>query len=177
MKKKPKLFSFSRETEVNHVNAMVKDAEKREILYKMIDSFIEVIEKEQLTERTLSPFIEGLKTNDTFVWGVAGSRLVQLSHQYEIASKELKKLVSDKSANIRFRVIANLVGNPPLSLAKEILQEGLRDKSKKVREKTADVISSLKLTDLQECLKMQLEIEKDDDVKSSIQFALERITK
>jgi hypothetical protein len=49
---------------------MVVEPEKREILY-------EIIEKEKLTIKTLEPFIKGLKTNDKYVWDVAGSRLVK----------------------------------------------------------------------------------------------------
>ncbi|MEH7355143.1 HEAT repeat domain-containing protein [Neobacillus drentensis] len=176
MNKKPKLFSFSRETEEKHINAMVVEPEKREILYEIIDSFIEIIEKEKLNAKSLEPFIQGLKTNDKYVWDVAGSRLVKLSHYYDEASKVIKELANDKSVNIRYRVIASLEGHPPLSLAKELLQEGLRDKSKKVRAKTADVIFLLKLTELQDSLKIQLANEKDNDVKNSIQFALKEIT-
>lgn len=138
--KKPKLFSFSRESEIKHVNAMVVEPEKRQMLYEMIDSFIEIIEEEKLTIKTLEPFIKGLKTNDKYVWDVAGSRLVKLSHYYDEALQAIKELSNDKSANIRFRVIASLEGHPPMSLAKELLQAGLRDKSKIVRAKTADVI-------------------------------------
>ncbi len=93
MDKKPKLFSFSRETEINHVNAMIKDTTKRELLYSMVDSFIEIIEKEKIIKETLDPFIQGLKTNDKYLWGVAGDRLVMLAHHYQEAEYELKQRI------------------------------------------------------------------------------------
>jgi hypothetical protein len=51
-----KLFSFARETEINHVDKMTGDPAERELLYPVIDAFIEIIQTETLTSENLLPF-------------------------------------------------------------------------------------------------------------------------
>lgn len=176
MNKKSVLFSFSQEREYASVDFYISNEQYKQEVYRMIDAFIAIIETNDIREETLQPFVAGMRSKDSYVWGVAGRRLAQLSHYSNEAEEILLGLTKDSQATIRFRIAATLVSFPTETVIQSVLSHALIDKSKKVRMKAADSIYSLKRKDFLTYVEELLQKENDSDVQKTFRFVLAQVT-
>lgn len=131
--RKPRLFSFGRETELANLDAWVEDPDQRRLLVDVVDAFIEVSRTRKLTEQNLAPIVEASAHPADTVRALALSRLVVMAHYFDDAREALAHLAENPSADVRRFVAASLANAPEASqdallpLLREDSEPGVRD--------------------------------------------------
>ena len=107
--------------------------------YDIVDVLYNIVETHSLGGSELKILVESMKSRFKFVYESAGRRLVQLSHYFPEAGTALLGLMKHPKAIVRVRVVQAIWSDiPPKEITDQILSLGYRDKSKKVRQFTAD---------------------------------------
>ena len=122
--RKPRLFSFGRETELANLDAWVEDPEQQQLLVAVVDAFIEVTRTRKLTAENLAPIVVASAHPADTVRALALSRLVVMAHYFDDAHEALVALARNPSPAVRRFVAASLANAPENS--RESLLPALR---------------------------------------------------
>ncbi len=147
---------FSR---LNKSNLIYKD-----LISSIIDSIYEIKNTKTIMVNQIDIFKEGLcQPNEIIFFDLSGKYLIQLLDYDDRIEKLILDLSTDKSSRTRFNIITLMLYKPNDKLIEVILKNGLKDKSFKVREKSADTILRLEKHNLLDELSNQITVEKDKD--------------
>lgn len=171
-RKKPRLFSFSRDVELAHVEEVVTDPGERAVLEAMIDAFLEICRVQAVTDETLDAVAAAARHASPYVRGVGITRLTVLAHWFDRAVIVLRTLLADPDEGLRLFVAAALP-NTPDTVATELLEQALRDGSWKVRKTAAQACSAFPAPALVPVLDAALARETDARVKVPLRLARE----
>jgi len=117
----------------------IKNPETLVEYFKVLDAIYSVVNSKALVDSDLEALSESMESRFTVVYQAAGRRLVQLAHYFPEAGAALLKVMNNSKAAVRVRVVQALWTDiPPKEIVDEILELGEKDKSKNVREFTAD---------------------------------------
>lgn len=139
--RKPRLFSFGRETELANLDAWVDDAEQRALLVRVVDAFIEISRTRKLEDENLAPIAEAAAHPADTVRALALSRLVVMAHYFDEARSTLAELAEHPSAPVRQFVASSLV-NAPETSRDTLLPTLLADNEPTVREAARSVAAT-----------------------------------
>lgn len=166
-----KLIAFSRETEVAAIDCAVQDERKRQLLYRVLDEFLRIVDSDTLAAGQLEPFLSAMHEGDEAVWGRAGGRLSQLAHRFPAAASAIMELLAHPKWRPRFNVTA-LASELPEPVALLVLERSLADRSERVREKAADMALQGEFTAAIPLLESALAGETNPAIRGSIDLAI-----
>jgi hypothetical protein len=171
-RKKPRLFSFSREVEVANFEEVVTDPGERRVLEGMVDAFLEICRVQSVTTETLAAVAEAARHPAAYVRGVGITRLTVLAHWFEPAVAVLSSLLEDPDEGLRVFAAAALP-NTPDTVAASLLERALRDPSWRVRKTAAQSCSAFPSPGLVPVLDAALASEADARVRVMLGLARE----
>jgi hypothetical protein len=171
-RKKPRLFSFSRDVELAHVEEVVTDPGERRVLEAMIDAFLEICRVQSVTDDTLAAVTAAARHPSPYVRGVGITRLTVLAHWFEPAVQVLGSFLDDADEGLRLFATAALP-NTPDAVATHLLERALRDPSWRVRKTAAQACSAFPAPALLPLLDLALAREPDARVKVVLSLARE----
>jgi hypothetical protein len=169
-RKKPRLFSFSREVEIGNFEDVITDPEDRRALEAVVDAFIEICRSQNVTPETLMPIARGSRHRSAYVRGVAITRLTVLTHYFDEAMGVLEQVARDPDEEVRLYACA-AVPNTPDGVAVPLIERALGDESWRVRKAAAQAAGALAAKALLPILLGRLERESDARVKIQLNLA------
>ena len=169
-RKKPRLFSFSREVELSHVEEVVTDPGERAVLEAMIDAFLEICRAQDVTPATLGAIAAAARHPSAYVRGAGITRLTVLTHWFDAAVPLLGALLEDPEEGLRLFATAALP-NTPDPVAVPMLERALADPSWRVRKTAAQACSAFPAPALAPVIAAALARETDARVRVLLDLA------
>ncbi|MEZ4317543.1 MAG: HEAT repeat domain-containing protein [Myxococcota bacterium] len=169
-RKRPRLFSFGRETELANLDAWVEDGAQRALLVEVIDAFIEITRTRKLAIENLAPIVSAAVHPSVNVRAIGVTRLVVLSHYFEEALQAFGGLVGHADPGVRLYACASLANAPEEALP-DLLGRFLVDPSWEVRKSAAQVCTSSKSDALLALVEERLLVERDARVRVVLELA------
>jgi hypothetical protein len=125
-------FILSRESECAAIDRAVRDPVKRQMLYKMVDAVLRVVESGAVSSGELSLILAGLEVTDEAVWSRAAGWLAKLHAFKPELSATLHELSRHRSATVRGHLCACL-NYFSKEIAVKYLRGFLCDRSARIR--------------------------------------------
>ncbi|MBX2797308.1 MAG: HEAT repeat domain-containing protein [Myxococcales bacterium] len=171
-RRKPRLFSFSRDVELANFDEVVTDPGDRDALSAVIDAFIEIAETKTVTDDDLESLAAGARHPSEYVRGVAITRLTVLTHYFAQAVDLLDELTSDPDESVRLFAVS-AAANTPAHVGQPAVARALSDSSWRVRKAAAQTAGAVAWPDLLPSLTARTEHEPDARVRVVLQLAVE----
>ncbi|MFY8019690.1 MAG: hypothetical protein ACOVP1_00780 [Bacteroidia bacterium] len=181
---KPLLFSFDIETEYKNIDQWLSENKryaKRDLeteanlLRQITKDFIDIIETKVLTEKQLDNLVNAIELGGSGVWESATNKLELLSYHFENAKKRIIECMKTTSSNTVERMLNCISEHFTTTELVEIFTITFRNKSKKVKIKTANIALDLRKEELIPFLKDELSKQSDNKVLEVIQFAIDNM--
>jgi hypothetical protein len=169
-RKKPRLFSFSREVEIGNYDELLSEPEERRALEAVVDAFIEICRTQAVSPRTLLPIARGSRHRSAYVRGIAITRLTVLTHYFDEALDVLEQVARDADEEVRLYACAALP-NTPDGVGVPLIERALADDSWRVRKAAAQAAGALMAAALGPILEARLAVETDARVRVQLQLA------
>jgi hypothetical protein len=141
-------------------------------LVRAIDAFDAIEEKQCITPELLAPIVEAASSSRGALWENATDFLGRLTGQYAEAREAVLAMVQQPHSDVRFNAICCLKKSTPPAMTLQLLRQGLRDKSAKVRWKAADQAGRLRVREIVPELENADAVEKNAKAKEVIGFEL-----
>lgn len=171
-RRKPRLFSFSREVEIGNFEEVVSDPEERRALEALVDAFLKICEAQAVTPETLMPVARAARHRSPYVRGMGITRLTVLTHYFPEAVAVLEQIARDADEEVRLYGVAALP-NTPEEVAVPLVGRALEDPSWKVRKAAGQAAGALPSAELVPALARQLGRETDARVRVPLELALD----
>ena len=171
-RKKPRLFSFSRDVEIANYEEVVTAPEDRRALEALIDAFIEICRTQAVTPETLMPVARAARHRSEYIRGVGITRLTVLTHYFDEASAVLEQVARDNDEEVRLYACAALA-NTPERVGLPLLDRALDDDSWRVRKAGAQAAGAVAWPELVPILAKHLREETDARVRVVLQLAID----
>lgn len=171
-RKKPRLFSFSREVEIGNFEEVVTDPEERRALEALVDAFLKICETQSVDPVTLMPVARAARHRSPYVRGMGITRLTVLTHYFDEAVAVLEQVARDSDEEVRLYACAALP-NTPENVAIPLVVRALEDSSWKVRKAAAQAAGAIPSQQLVPVLTRQLGRESDARVRIQLQLAID----
>jgi hypothetical protein len=171
-RKKPRLFSFSREVEIGNFEEVVVDSEERRVLVAIVDAFLDICRTQTVSPETLMPIARGCRHASAYVRGVAITRLTVLTHYFDEALGVLEQVARDDDEEVRLYACAALP-NTPDGVAVPLIGRALEDRSWRVRKAAAQAAGAMASPELVPVLDARIATETDARVRVQLVLAAE----
>jgi hypothetical protein len=171
-RRKPRLFSFSREVEMGLFEETVTAPDDRRALGELIEAFLEICRAQAVTPETLAPVERAARHPSPSVRGVGITRLAVLAHYFDDAVAVLERITRDESEEIRLYACAALA-NTPDTVAAPLVTRALEDESWRVRKSAAQAAGAVEAAHLVPILARRLQREQDARVRVVLQLAID----
>ncbi len=169
-KRRPRLFSFSREVELSHFEDVVVNADDRRALEEVVDAFLSICHDHELDSTTLMPIARAARAGSPHVRGVAITRLTVLCHYFPEAGAVLEQVARDPDAEVRLWACA-AVANAPEGVGVPLVDRALDDPDWRVRKAAAQAGSAVSWPTLLPVLTRHLRDEPDARVRVVLQLS------
>ena len=171
-RRKPRLFSFSREVEIANFDEVVTAPEDRRALEALIDAFIAICHTQTLSPETLMPVARAAQHRSEHVRGVGITRLTVLTHYFDEAATVLERVARDAEESVRLYACAALANTPP-PVGIPLIERALEDPSWRVRKAAGQAAGAVAWPELTPILNSRLAREPDARVQGVLQLAVE----
>lgn len=169
-RKRPRLFSFSRDVELDHFRGVVSDPSDQRLLEAMIDGFIEIGRTHEICDEALAPFVDGARHPLAQLRGLAFTRLSVLTHYFAEACEAFGVLCADPDPEVR-RFAASALANTPPAFGTEWLDRLLADPEWTVRKAAAQTAGAVPWPGLAEIVAGHEGAEGDARVRVALSLA------
>lgn len=170
-RRKPRLFSFPREVELAHLDAIVEDVPSRALITTVVDDFIDVVRTRALDAEQLVRVRDAAAHPNPAVRAFAITRLSVLAHYFEPAIDALLGLLHHDDPEVRLYATSALANLPDDALL-DLLPVALKDPDWRVRKAAAQASGTMRDPRLAELLAAALDDEKDARVRVVLQGSL-----
>jgi hypothetical protein len=150
-------------------NPRIKKEERRVIL-SAINSFEQLQQARNLSPAQLTPIVAAARCRLQGAWDIGGRLLAALAVTQSAAQDAFRELVASPKANERLQAVLSLSARMPTALLEELLRKTVDDQSKRVRLWTAEHSNSLLLRQMVPRLLERAKVEREPDVKRSLEF-------
>lgn len=171
-RRKPRLFSFSREVEMGLFEETVTDPADRRALAELIDAFLEICRDQAVSDETLRKVARAARHTSPYVRGVGITRLAVLTHYFAEAVTVMEQVSRDESEDVRLYACSALA-NTPEHVAAPLVARAIEDGSWKVRKAAAQAAGAIASADLIPVLGRRLQREQDARVRIVLQLAID----
>jgi len=170
-RRKPRLFSFSREVEIANFAEVVSAPEDRRALEALIDAFVEICRSHTVTPHTLAAVTQAARHGSEYVRGVGITRLAVLTHYFDEAAADLAQIAQDDDETVRLYACAAMA-NTPEAIGRPLLERALSDPAWRVRKAAAQAAGAVVWPALLPALTRRLEREGDARVAVVLRLAI-----
>jgi hypothetical protein len=170
--RKPRLFAFPREVELQWIEGLVHDPAERKRIEDVVDAFALVATTRTLTRAALDTIGDASTTASAEVRGTALNRLAVLTHYFPEAMRTMRKVAMHQDPKVRIAAAA-ACSNTPEHFAAPMLASLLRDPEWLVRKAAANVGGAVQLPSLVDTLVQRTQDETDARVRVRLQLALD----
>lgn len=167
-RKRPRLFSFGREIELNNLESWVDDPDERALLVAVIDGFLEIVRTRRITLAWLAPVVAAAGHPSENVRGVGITRLVVLAHYFDEALQAYRELAHHPDPQVRLYACSSMA-NAPDDL--DLLARYLADPAWEVRKAAAHVCTTQRTEALRDLVVARLTSERDARVRVVLELA------
>lgn len=167
-RKRPRLFSFGREVELNNLESWVDDPDERALLVAVIDGFLEVVRTRRLSPESLAPVVAAAGHPSESVRGVGITRLVVLTHYFPEALEAYRELAHHPDPGVRLYACSSLANAPD---DPDLLERFLADPAWEVRKAAANVCTTQRTDALHAIVERRLAVERDARVRVVLALA------
>jgi hypothetical protein len=171
-RRKPRLFSFSREVEMALFEETVTDPVDRRALGELIDAFLEICRDQAVSQATLDTVARAARHPSPYVRGVGITRLAVLTHYFDEAVGVMEQVTRDENEEVRLYACSALA-NTPEHVAFPLVAHAIDDASWKVRKAAAQAAGAIASPDLIPVLARRLQREQDARVRVALQIAID----
>jgi hypothetical protein len=171
-RRKPRLFSFSREVEMGLFEETVTDPEDRRALSELIDAFLEICREQSVSQETLLSVARAARHPSPFVRGVGITRLAVLTHYFDEAVAVMEQVSRDDGEEVRLYACSALANTPEV-VAVPLVARAVEDGSWRVRKAAALAAGAIASQDLIPVLGRRLQREPDARVRVALQIAID----
>lgn len=169
-RRKPRLFSFSREVELAHYDDLIEDPAERRVLEELVDAFLTIAHARGVDPVGLSA-IEAAATHDNAaIRGLGITRLTVLTHYFTEAHETLARVCTHPRADVRLFSVTALA-NTPESVGAPLVDRALSDAEWTVRKAAGRALTAVLWPSAVTSLEAALERERDARVKVVLQLA------
>ncbi|HEY7425636.1 MAG TPA: hypothetical protein VH682_15500 [Gemmataceae bacterium] len=147
----------------------IKDEEGR-VIFTAMDSFEALKQAKVISREKLEPIIAAARCPRRAAWDVGGRLLAELAQTNQAAQEAFRELVASRKASERLQAVLSLSARMPVALLQELLSQTVNDRSKRVRQWTAEQCNMLNLREIVPELLRRAETEPDPDVKRGLEF-------
>jgi hypothetical protein len=144
--------------------------EQRRVIFAAMDAFEALKPAIEVSRDQLGPIVAAIRCPWEAAWDVRGDLLAELAWKHRAAQDAFRELVASRKALERFRAVLSLSARMPKSLLLELLSHTVNDRSKRVRQWTAEVCGRLMLQEMIPKLLERAQAEPDPEVKRSMEF-------
>lgn len=144
--------------------------EERRVIFAAMESFEELKQVKATSRDQLEAIIEAARCPSRAVWGVGGQLLAKLAQTNEAAQEAFRELVASPKASERLQAVCSLSARMPVALLHDLLRQTVNDRSKRVRQWTAEMCNTLGLREMVPELLQRAKAEPDPDVKRGLEF-------
>ena len=141
-------------------------------LLAAIDAFDRLENGADVTEESLSPIVEAVKSSRRPLYENASDFMQVLTSQYPLARDIVKQLANDSASHVRFNAILCVGNQAPQDFKIDIITAGLLDKSATVRTKAADWALRLRLDGITPELEVALKKERNRGARETMELTL-----
>jgi hypothetical protein len=149
-----------------------KHPQDEPVMRAALDAFDAIQAEGKVTQRLLEPIVQAASDSRKMLFEIPVDFLDQLTGSYGEAREAVATMAVDKRSHTRFNAIMCIGKAAPKSFKLELLRQGLRDKSSKVRLKAADWAGRQRLRELVPDLEDALAAEDNDKARATIEFEL-----
>jgi hypothetical protein len=171
-RRKPRLFSFSREVELSHFEDAVSRPEDRKALEAVVDAFITICNEQAVSVATLMPIARAARSSSPHVRGVGITRLAVLCHYFEEAQPVMEQVARDPDEDVRLWA-CSVLANTPERVGGPLIERALDDDSWQVRKAAAQAGSAVVWPTMLPILTRRLGDESDARVRVVLQLAID----
>jgi hypothetical protein len=144
--------------------------EERRIIFVAMDSFEALKLAKAITREQLEPIVVAARCPCRAAWDVGGRLLAELAQTNKAAQEAFRELVTSRKASERLHAVVSLSARMPVALLQELLSQTVNDRSRRVRQWTAEMCISLSLREMVPELLRRAEAEPDIEVKRELEF-------
>lgn len=171
-RRKPRLFSFSREVEMGLFEETVTDPDDRRALGELIDAFLEICRDQAVSPETLLRVARAARHPSPYVRGVGITRLAVLTHYFDEAVGVMEQVARDENEEVRLYACSALA-NTPESVAAPLVARAIEDSSWRVRKAAGQAAGAVVSAELIPVLGRRLQKEQDARVRVVLQLAID----
>ena len=142
------------------------------VMRAAIDAFDAIQAGDRVTQRLLEPIVKAASDSRKTLFDIPVGFLDQLTGAHDEARQAVSEMAENKRSFTRFNAITCIGKSAPKSFKLDLLRQGLRDKSSRVRAKAADWAGRHRLKELVPELEQALAAEKNDKARATIEFEL-----
>ena len=166
-RRKPRLFAFSRDTELENLQRLGLGPAENRVLVQALDAFLEVANLRSLSVENLVPIVAAAMHPSLVVRGIGAQRLVVMSHYFSEAKTALKDLCRDKDVSVRAFTVSNL-GNAPWPFSLPLIEGALGDPQPAVRRAAAKVCAVISAPELRDLVDAHLKTEAHEPTRAAL---------
>ena len=148
------------------------DESRKRPAYKALDTFEALAERSSIAKEALAPMVEAARSPYVVAWDIGMRFLSRLGAKHPAAREVMGELMSKGKAAEKVRVLGALWDHLPKSFCLTLIRQGLKDRSKRVRQSAADVARCLILSEMIEDLCQAGSVEREAVTKWQIEHAV-----
>ncbi len=149
-----------------------RSAELEKLLFAAIDAYDIILDENRLDAALLAPIVEAACDSHALLYENVPRFLGKLTAESPLARESVERMAVDSKSHVRFNAILCLRKETPPDFTLRLLQQGLRDKSSRVRTKAADWAGRLLVAELVPDLEAAFAKEKHETTKGTLEFEL-----
>lgn len=165
------MWTIGREREKEHAHGYLGPTENPAHIDAVIDAVYDLKEGAEVTSQVFQVFRVGFIDGGRATWDQTGTWLRKVGSEFPSLLELWHEFATHRSSKIRFRAAAFLNQMPP-NIFERLFPHLLDDISAKVRSKTAEDRYDSLTPEIISLLKNRQKIETNNEVRKSIEFAL-----
>lgn len=141
-------------------------------MWNATEAYDSIIETMDATPEKLQPIVAALSDKRRLVFESLTILAATLTEEFEAARQAVEVMMEDRRQHVRFSAILCIGNWGPRDFAVRLIRKGLKDRSSRVRWKSAEIAACLRIKELLPEVEAALGNEADTQAKRSIEFSL-----
>ena len=154
------------------LHARREDESKKRHALNALDAFETLAERGTITRNDLAPVVEAARSRYFVSWDIGMRFLSRLAAKHSVAREVMADLMLTGTAAERVRGLRSLWDHLPKSFCLNLIRQGLRDRSKRVRQAAADHALCLILSEMVDELSQAASVETDGETRWQMEHAV-----
>jgi hypothetical protein len=154
------------------LQARKEDESKKRPAVKALDRCETLAARSKIVKEELAPVVEAARSRYFVSWDIGMRFLSRLAAKHPVAREAMADLMQTGKAAEKVRVLGALWDHLPKSFCMNLIRQGLKDRSKLVRQTAANVSRCLVLSEMVDELCQAADVEREAETKWQIEHAV-----